>query len=141
MFGEGFMPSRANGQCGVWSADQVGREPLEEILEHRIVRCGPNGGMEFHVGFCPGSVVWPGQGLVARQESFKPNHIGDVACKGGLSGGLLFKQDSDVVDLNDFLRGGLVNLQSACALLQKPVMLEAPKCIADGRTRHAKPFA
>lgn len=141
MFGQCFLPPLAHRQCGVWSADQVGREPLEEILEHRIVCCGPNGGMEFHIGFCPGSVVGLGQGLVPCQQSFEPNHVGDIAGKSGLPGGFLFEQDSDVVDLNDLFRSGLVNLQSACALLEETIMLEAPEGVADRCTGHAKPFA
>lgn len=97
--------------------------------------------MEFQVSRGAGSVVGVHEGQVARQESFEAYDVGDVTGECGLTCHFLLQQDADVVDLNGFLRRGLVDLESPCSLFKQSIMFKAPEGIADRGAGYAKPLA
>ncbi len=120
------------------SVDQMRRQPLQQILEDSIVRCGPNSRMEFEIRFDPRQVGRIAQPTVSIHERFQPHHVRGPAVPGRLSGRLLLKHDPKIVDLDDLLRIDLGHLQPTSGTLKKTFVLEPAQRFPHGSPRDTK---
>ena len=93
MLGQGLVPTLSHRQSRVRRADQVGGQPLQEILEHGIVRSRPDGSVELQVRRRPGVVIRLRKCAVTFHQAFELHNVSDVVGQGRLPGRLLFQKN------------------------------------------------
>jgi hypothetical protein len=118
----------------------VGGQPLQEILEHGIVRSRPDGSVELQVCRRPGLVIRADECAVTFHQTFEPHDVSDVVGQGSLPGRLLFQKNPHIIDLDDFLGRCLMDLEPTGAAVQKTVVLETAKSLAHRRAGDAEAF-
>ena len=74
--------------------DLVGGQALQQILEHRIVRCAPKRAVELDVGGQPGGITRLGKCAVAVNQGLQAHQVHFGAHRGGFLGGLAFVQQA-----------------------------------------------
>lgn len=127
-----FRPTVSGGEGGPGGVDEVGGKAVQQVSEDGIVSAIPDGCMKLEVGDDPGVIIWFLELPVALQQGFKTHQVRELPGSGGLSGGLLFEQDSHIVNLDDLLRVHLRYLQAPSDTLEEPFLLEAGQRLPDG---------
>lgn len=97
--------------------DLVGGQALQQILEHRIVRCAPKRAVELDAGGQSGGIIRLGKRAVAVNQGLQAHQVHFGAHRGGFLGGLAFEQDAQVIDLHDLLGVDFLDEKSAGAAL------------------------